>query len=128
MNRLKPEFVLRLSLAAMYLYSGIDIFTNPKSWTWAVPLWLKTFLVNLTTETDYYLILFLKVQASGELIIAVAFLLWFLPPKLVKWLALISASEMGLILIFTGVDSITFRDFGLLGASLAIFLIYREQH
>ena len=127
MNRLKPEFVLRLSLAAMYLYSGVDIFTNPKSWTWAAPVGLKNFLVSLAVDADAYLILFLKVQAVMELIIAAVFLLWFLPRRLVKWLALISTLEMGLILIFTGVNNVTFRDFGLLGASSALFLMYARK-
>ncbi|MBI2097630.1 MAG: hypothetical protein HYT46_01705 [Candidatus Vogelbacteria bacterium] len=127
MNRLKPELVLRLSLAVMYLYSGIDIFTNPKSWTWAIPVGLKNFLVSLTVDADAYLIIFLKVQAVGEIIIAAAFLLWFLPRRLVKWLAFISALEMALILVFTGIDLVTFRDIGLLGASFALFLIYARR-
>ena len=92
-----------------------------------MPVWLKNFLVSLAIDSDAYLILFLKVQAVGEIIIAAAFLLWFLPRRLIKWLAFISALEMALILVFTGVDLVTFRDIGLLGAFLALFLIYARR-
>ena len=124
MNRLKPEFILRLSLAVMYLYSGWSLITSPKSWTQFVPFWLKD---NLT-QIRFPVATFVQVQGVGELLIATVFLLWFLPRGLVKWLALLSTIEMTLILIFGGVDLVTFRDIGLLGASLAIFLIYRERN
>ena len=123
MNRLKPEFVLRLSLAAMYFYSGYSLLTSPRSWTQFVPFGFKEILGRI----NFPVASFIQVQGVGELFIATVFLLWFLPRRLVKWLALISTLEMGLILIFTGVNNVTFRDFGLLGASSALFLMYARK-
>ncbi|MBI2100836.1 MAG: hypothetical protein HYT47_02350 [Candidatus Vogelbacteria bacterium] len=123
MNRLKPEFVLRLSLAAMYVYSGYSLLMSPKSWTQFVPLGLKDWLgrINFPVTT------FVQVQGAVELFIAAVFLLWFLPRRLVKWLAFLAAFEMALILILGRVDLVTFRDIGLLGAFLALFLIYARK-
>ena len=123
MNRLKPEFVLRLSLAAMYLYSGYSLLTSPKSWTQFVPFWLKENLAQISFPVTA----FVQVQGVVEIAIAAVLLLWFLPNKLVKWSAFLSAIEMASILFLGQIDLVTFRDIGLLGASLAIFLIYRER-
>lgn len=123
MNRLKPELVLRLSLAATYLYSGYSLFKSPKSWTQFVPQGLKEFLVKIGLE----IVIFVQAQGLIELTMAAVLLLWFLPVRLVKWVALISTLELALILIFTGIDLVTFRDIAILGSSLAVFLIYRER-
>lgn len=123
MNRLKPELVLRLALAITYFYSGFSLLTSPKSWTQFVPFGFKQVLGQI----NFPVTAFIQVQGVGELLLATVFLLWFLPRWLVKWLALFSSLEMALILIFAGVDLTTFRDIGLLGVSLALFLIYYER-
>lgn len=122
-NRFKPEFVLRLSLAAMYLYSGYSLVTSPTSWTQFVPFWFKGQLARISFPVTS----FIQVQGVVELVIAAVFLLWFLPRRLVKWLAFVSAVEMALILIFGRIDLVTFRDIGLLGAFLALFLMYARR-
>ena len=121
MNRLKPEFVLRLSLAAMYFYSGYSLLTSPRSWTQFVPFGFKEVLGRI----NFPVTAFVQVQGAGELLIATVFLLWFLPRRLVKWLALLSTLEMILILTLSGIDLVTFRDIGLVGAFLTLFLLYR---
>ncbi|MEK7585594.1 MAG: hypothetical protein AAB455_03740 [Patescibacteria group bacterium] len=123
LSRLKPEFALRLTLAAMYLYSGYSLITSPKSWTQFVPYWLKEALTNVGFSVD----LFLQVQGAVEIFIAIIFLIWFAPKRLVKWLALISTLEMAFILIFGRLDLTTFRDLGLIGAFFALFLIYARK-
>ena len=124
MNRLKPEFVLRLSLALMYLYSGWSLIASPKSWTQFVPFWLKENLAQISFPVTA----FVQVPGVVEIIVALIFVIWFLPRRWVRYAAFLSALEMALILIFAGIDLTTFRDIGLLGASLAVFLIYRERH
>ena len=123
MNRLKPEFILRLSLAVMYLYSGWSLITSPKSWTQFVPFGFKEVLGRF----NFPVTTFIQAQGGVELLIAAVFLFWFLPRKPVKWMAFLAAVEMALILIFGQIDLITFRDIGLLGAFLAVFLIYRNR-
>lgn len=123
-NRLKPAFALRLSLAAMYIYSGYSLVTSPTSWTQFVPFNLKELLGRINIPVTA----FVQIQGVVELAIAAVFLLWFLPRRWIKWFAFLSTVEMSFILIFGRIDLVTFRDIGLLGASLATFLIYRERH
>ena len=123
LSRLKPEFALRLTLAGMYLYSGYSLITSPKSWTQFVPYWLKQGLTSVNFPVE----LFLKIQGGIEIFIAIVFLIWFAPKRLVKWLALISTLEMAFILIFGRLDLTTFRDIGLVGAFFALFLIYARK-
>ena len=124
MNRLKPELVTRLALVITYFYTGYSLFTSPKSWTQFAPLWFKEALMSFNFPVDT----FIQGQGVIEFILAIIFIAWFAPHRFVRWAALISALEMALILIFTGVDLTTFRDIGLLCLSLAIFLIYRERN
>lgn len=123
MNRIKPEFVLRLSLAITYFYAGYSLLTSPKSWTQFVPFRFKEALASL----DFPITAFVRAQGAMELLLALVFIIWLAPRRWVRFAALLSALEMALILIFTGIDLITFRDIGLLGAALAVFLIYRER-
>ena len=62
-------------------------------------------------------------QGALEIIFAVVLLAWFLPKKYAKWVAVLTTLEMAGILMVIPIDAVTFRDFGLLGGSLALFLI-----
>ncbi len=119
-NKLSPEWVLRISLAAMYAYSGLDLMRHPKSWYWAVrplPAFAKGPINALGVD------LFLQAQGFVELTFAAILILWFLPKILSIIVAVLTTLEMALILILVGVDGITFRDIGLLGASLSLYII-----
>ena len=124
----KPQWILRISLGVMYLYSGFSLFLHPSAWQWALPYWLKQAMVQFIAINSY-----LRFQGMVEIIIAVLFLLWFFKPKIVRWVALLSVLEMAVILIFALFPFseanflITFRDIGLLGASLALFFILSES-
>ncbi|TSC67938.1 MAG: hypothetical protein G01um101466_604 [Parcubacteria group bacterium Gr01-1014_66] len=115
-HRKISEVLLRLGLAGTYIFSGYDLFMHPRSWTQFVPYWFSQ-LLTLLMPLD----LFIRMQGIGELILALLFLAWFLPRSFVKMAALISSLEFAGILLFFGIDLITFRDIGLLGASLALF-------
>src|SRR3989344_2562495 len=112
MNFLKKStFYLRAGLGAMYLYSGIDIVLHPSAWHWALspvvaklPAAAADFITNTITFNT-----FLQIQGWVEIIFAAVFLAWFLPRKLVAWVAAITAIEMVLILILVGIDYGTFR-------------------
>lgn len=115
LQNISPELILRSGLGVMYIYSGIDFLVHPEHWQAFVPQWIVTILAPVLSLDSYLII-----QGVGELIIGAVFLSWFLPKKLVKVFAVISAVEFAGILIFVGVDLITFRDIGLLGASFAL--------
>ena len=123
-NKISPEWILRISLAIMYFYSGFDLVRHPKSWYWAVRS-----LPNFAQGIINYLgiDLFLQIQGFIELIFAVILILWFLPKVFSMIVAILTTVEMALILIFVGIDGITFRDIGLLGASISLYIILRKN-
>lgn len=121
-QNLTPQIFLRLGLGIMYVYSGADLFFNPQHWYGFVPAWFTRFLLPVISVDTY-----LAMQGVGEILIGLVFLAWLAPRWLVWKVAFLAALEMALILMFIGVDPITFRDIGLLGAALALLLIYQRQ-
>ena len=121
LRKLNAEWALRLSLGAMYLYSGIDIVRHPAAWTWAVRD-LPQFLQRIIAD-EFGINKFLYFQGMLEIAIAAMFLLWFVPKFVVKYVGLLSAIEMALIVLLVGIDAVTFRDIGLIGPGLALFLM-----
>lgn len=125
LSKITPEWSLRVGLGVMYLYSGIDIVRHPTAWFWAVrPVlkWLPSGM-QVTWGQPAFLKQFLISQGVLEIIFAIVFLAWFLPKKFAKWVAALTALEMAGILVLIPIDAGTFRDFGLLGGGLALFLI-----
>ena len=120
MKKFSVERALRLSLGAMYLYSGINIVRHPNAWTWVIKQ-LPPLIQNPITQfgAEKYLLS----QGVGEIILALIFLIWFLPRSIVKYAGLFSAFEMLAIILLVGVDAVTFRDIGLIGPGLALFLM-----
>lgn len=125
LNKLTPEWALRIGLGAMYVYSGVDIIRHPTSWFWAVRPLFKWFPASMQASlgTPAVMTKYLIFQGIGELILALLLLGWFLPKYLVKWAALASVLEFAGILILIPIDAITFRDIGLLGAFVALWLM-----
>lgn len=120
-KKINPEWMLRSGLGFMFLYSGFDIFMHPTGWYWAIRP-LPQFIQNIITST-VGIDMFLKIQALGELTTAFLLLAWFLPNMFLKIGAVISTIEMAAILLLVGLDAVTFRDIGLLGAGLALCVI-----
>jgi len=124
MNK-KIEWSLRLSLGLTYLYSGFDLFMHPTAWVWAIPFWLRELIGSVVSVTDY-----IKFQGLTELVLAIILLSWFMPRKIVKWIALISTAEFVAILALGFMPwnatnfTTTFRDIGLVGASLALYFLF----
>jgi len=125
LGKISPAFPLRLGLGAMYLYSGYDIIRNPNAWTWAIPQWFSDFVtVFMPIET------YLHIQGGIELALAVIFLAWFLPRKIVLIAAFVSTVEIIGILLLAPFSQflITFRDLGVLGASASLLLMTIRKH
>ncbi len=123
--KLTPEWSLRVGLGVMYFYSGIDILRHPTAWFWALrpvfrflPISVQSTLTVPATMTK-----FLMAQGVAELLFAFILLAWFLPNKCTQWVAGLTVLEMAGILMIIPIDAVTFRDFGLLGAGLALFLL-----
>jgi len=123
LQKISAEWPLRLGLGVMYLYSGYDLIANPQHWYGFVPRWFSETLSAVASVENY-----LRLQGAGEFLLGILFLAWFLPQGAVKTAALLAAVEMAAILIFIGVDPITFRDIGLLGASAALAIVSSKKH
>lgn len=130
LSKITPEWSLRAGLGVMYLYSGIDILRHPTSWFWAVRPLFRFFpsSVQASFTQPSFMSNFLRAQGAVEILFALVLLAWFLPKKFARWVAGISVLEMAAILLFIPIDAITFRDFGLLGASLALFLLLSGEY
>ena len=125
LGRVKAEWALRLAFAAMYFYSSLSIIRHPGEWEWAMRQ-LPNFIQGLIDGIG--LLTFLRVQGVVELLFALCFVAWFLPRRAVAVVAGLAALEMLSILVMVGVDSVTFRDFGILGGLIALaLLLYSKQ-
>jgi hypothetical protein len=120
----KIEWSLRISLGLTYLYSGFDLFMHPTAWVWALPFWLRGIIESVVSVTSY-----IKFQGLTELVFALVMLVWVLPRGIVRWVSLISALEFVAILALGFMPwnatnfTTTFRDIGLVGASLALYFL-----
>ena len=116
----KAVWALRLGLGATYIYSGYDLFMHPGSWQWAVrglPLFIQNIIGAIGINT------YLQIQGIAELLFAAVLVFWFLPKKWVRFVSILIVLEMASILVLVGIDPITFRDFGLVGAAAALFFL-----
>ena len=115
MRRSVPAFilVLRLFLAATFLYSGWQLMTAPAVWFGFVPDWFQK-LLPVPLE------LYLRVQGAAEWIYTLSFLTGFG----IRFTAILAFLELSGILVFYGVDLVTFRDLGIVGGVLALAFYY----
>ena len=109
---------MRISLGLMYLYSSVDLMMHPKSWTWAVPWWFSQ-LVTPFVPLDSYL----RFQGGIELLMAIIFLALFWKGRIILLFAVFSSLELLFILLFSPQFITTFRDIGVLGASVALCFV-----
>jgi len=115
-----PEWAIRISLGVMYMYTGFSIVLHPTSWYWAIrglPIFIQDTINNMGID------LYLRIQGSVEILFAIIFLAWFLPKWIPQYTGLVVAAQMFLILVFLGIDLETYRDLGILGAGLALFIL-----
>lgn len=118
------EWSLRLGLAGTYLYSGLDLVRHPTAWHWAVRS-LPDFFQSMINAVgiDRYL----QLQGVSELVFAAVFLAWFLPQKIVRIVAALTALEMLAIILMVGINnSGVYRDIGLFGAATGLFFFIRS--
>jgi hypothetical protein len=128
LQKIKPEWALRIGLGLTYLYSGSDLIIHPTAWYWALPYWLKQTITSVVPLNTY-----LQIQGSIEIIFALILLAWFVKPKIVYWVAVIASLEFSIILLLALIPwseanfLVTFRDIGLLGASAALASTLKQK-
>jgi hypothetical protein len=122
MNKIGIELPLRLGCGLVNLYAGFYLLTEPARFYKYVPGWLSQ-IANAIASVDVYL----RFQGIGELVIATCLLGWFMPRWCVRMASIFLAAEMTLILVFAGIDVVTFRNMGLVGAALSLLASSHEK-
>lgn len=118
LKKIKPELALRFGLGLMYIYSGFDLFYYPSHWYGFAPQWFLDLVTNFISIDTYF-----RIQGVGELIMGLLFLAWFGGVWGVRIASFFATLEMALIILLTGINLVTFRDIGLLGAAIAILIM-----
>jgi uncharacterized membrane protein len=104
---------LRLGLAFVFLWFGIDKFIHPDYWVNAwVPLWFQGILANLGIGN----LNFIYINGIFEIVIGLGFLFNIF----VKLFASLVILFLLLVIFSFGLNEVTVRDIGLIGAALAL--------
>lgn len=114
LRRLSPTFILRLGVGFVLVYAGINTLIYPEFWTQFVPGWM-TAIMPIGT--------FLVVYSIFELILGFAILFG----RLLATASMIAFWNMIFILVFYGVNHVSFSGFGVALASLALFFIVIKE-
>lgn len=107
--------LLRISIASVFLYAVVSATLNPDNWIGYLPQFLRNIF-----PAKYLLLSF----SFYELILS----LWILSGKKTFYAAIISAvTLLGIIVTNIGALDITFRDFAIFFAALALAVDSKEN-
>ena len=115
-NRFAPV-VLRLGLAAVYIWFGLSQITDSASWTSWVPDWAVS-VSGMSVSTIVLL------NGWFETVAGVLLTLGFWT----RWVALLLSAHMFLITFDIGLTAIGVRDFGLAMATLSLSLFGKDDY
>lgn len=108
----RNKIILRIGLAFVLFYAGISAFIHPYDWIGFVPTWANRFGMSQ--------IIALHLHSVVEIILG----LWLIIGKKLRLAAVLTAIDIGTILLISGFDRTvflaTFRDVGLV--AMAIYL------
>lgn len=106
-----PLLILRIGLAITFLWIGVLILAQPESWGELMAPWALRLLPIPLTQA--------MIGAAITDIVVGGLLLFNVLP----WIAaLVGAIHIAIVLIVSGITTITVRDIGLLSATLALTL------
>ncbi|HUY69680.1 MAG TPA: hypothetical protein VMU70_01500 [Candidatus Tyrphobacter sp.] len=110
-NSRLASLLLRIGLAAVFLYAAGSTYLNPDAWIGFLP----QFLVRILPE---------RVLLPGFSFYQIILSLWLLWGRGVKYSATLSALTLFLIIVLNfGALDVVFRDIAILFASLALIFI-----
>ena len=113
-KRLSPTFILRLGIGFVIVYAGINMLLYPETWMQFVPTWVTTIMP---------IGMFLTIYSIFDLILG--FAVFF--GRFLATVSMIVFWNMIFILIFYGINHISFSSFGIALASLALFFITLKE-
>jgi hypothetical protein len=108
-NKDMVSLMLRIGLAAVFLYAAVSSLRHPVEWIGFLPAFMRDMVSGATL---------IKIFAVYELSLAV----WLLSGKRAKYAGLLSAATLaGIVVTNPGQLIVTFRDIGLVFMALALF-------
>lgn len=113
-NKKYASLIIRLGLALVFLWFGIDKFIHTLNWIGWVPQWMQSLI-------PFSMNAFMYSQGVIETAIGVMLLIGF-KVRVASLLASITIAGVLISLIGTGQAEIMIRDAGLLAASLSLLL------
>ncbi|MEX2033157.1 MAG: hypothetical protein WD889_01180 [Candidatus Colwellbacteria bacterium] len=105
----REDLLLRIAIAFPMIWAGVHQMMNPTDWIGFVPPWLGSFIAPEA---------FLTIHSIFNIAVGIGLLIGF-------WQILFSATaaaSLASIVIFYGVDDVTFRDVGLTIVAFVLFL------
>ncbi len=112
--QLSVERVLGIGLGFTFLYAGISSFTDPRPWIGFFPEWTEAIAVPSTL---------LVVHGIVQVIVGAALAGGFM----LRVASAIAALDLAAIIVFYGIDAVTFRDAGLLVMAAVLYRIARKD-
>lgn len=107
------HFFLRLGLAFVFLWFGIDKFIHPDYW---ISAWLPQWFQNVLAGLNIGNLNFIYANGIFEVVIGLGFLFNIF----VKMFALFTALFLLAVIFSFGLNEVIVRDMGLIGAALAL--------
>ncbi len=112
---LTPAAILRIGLGLVFIYTALQSLLDPASWVGFLPNWLGP--ISAPTIA-------IKIYTLVSLMTGICLLIDFKT----KIFSIIAFLQLAAIIVFYGVDNVTFRDFGLATAAIALFLLSSDHH
>lgn len=106
------ERLLGLGLGFTFLYAGIASLIDPRPWIGFFPEWTEVIAAPATL---------LVVHGIVQIIVGAALAGGFV----LRVTSAVAALDLAAIVVFYGIDAVTFRDVGLLITAVTLFLIAR---
>lgn len=107
--------VLRLGLAAVFLWFGIDKMFHPAYWLNA---WMPKQVIEILSGFNVSGIQFIYFNGIFEILVGLS----LVTGVFTKFFSVLAVFFLAGVLFFVGISEITIRDFGLIGGFLAIIL------
>lgn len=107
------HLILRLSLAAVFLWFGIDKFFHPGHW---ISSWIPQYVINVVGFLHISANAFVYSMGVVELLIGIS----LAANMFIDFFALVAAIMLVIVSLTHGLSDVLIRDIGLIGALLAL--------
>lgn len=115
------NFILRLSLAVVFFWFGIDKFFHPDYWTNA---WVPPTIASLAANFNLRPIDMIYMSGVFEVLVGVS----LVTNIFIIFFSFLALAFMGSIMFFNGFSEVLVRDIGLMGVFLSLIFWPRSRN